>query len=51
MLLPISSHNLAHTIDISPRIALLEKGQIIRDMQNEQGSARSELETYFETAE
>ena len=47
----VSSHNLAHTIDISTRIALLEKGQIIRDMQNEQGSARSELETYFETAE
>ena len=47
----VSSHNLAHTIDISTRIALLEKGQIIRDMENEQGSARSELETYFETAE
>jgi len=45
----VSSHNLAHTIDISTRIALLEKGQIIRDMQNEQGSARSELENYFET--
>ena len=45
----VSSHNLAHTIDISTRIALLEKGQVIRDMQNEQGSARSELENYFET--
>ena len=45
----VSSHNLAHTIDISTRIALLEKGQIIRDLQNEQGSARSELENYFET--
>lgn len=45
----VSSHNLAHTIDISTRIALLEKGQIIRDMQNEQGSARRELENYFET--
>ena len=45
----VSCHNLAHTIDISTRIALLEKGQIIRDMQNEQGSARSELENYFET--
>lgn len=45
----VSSHNLAHTIDISTRIVLLEKGQIIRDMQNEQGSARSELENYFET--
>ncbi|MBO4893149.1 MAG: ABC transporter ATP-binding protein [Prevotella sp.] len=46
----ISSHNLAHTIDISTRIALLEKGQIIRDLPNSEGSARTELETYFETA-
>ena len=40
----ISSHNLAHTI------ALLEKGQIIRDLPNAEGSARDELENYFETA-
>ena len=46
----ISSHNLAHTIDISTRIALLEKGQIIRDLPNTEGSARQELEDYFETA-
>ncbi len=46
----ISSHNLAHTIDISTRIALLEKGQIIRDLPNAEGSARAELENYFETA-
>lgn len=46
----ISSHNLAHTIDISTRIALLEKGQIIRDLPNAEGSARTELENYFETA-
>ena len=46
----ISSHNLAHTIDISTRVALLEKGQIIRDLPNGEGSARTELETYFETA-
>ena len=45
----ISSHNLAHTIDISTRIALLEKGQIIRDLPNENGSAKAELENYFET--
>lgn len=45
----ISSHNLAHTIDISTRIALLEKGQIIKDLPNENGSAKKELETYFET--
>ena len=46
----ISSHNLAHTIDISTRIALLEKGHIIRDLPNSEGSARDELETYFDTA-
>ena len=28
----ISSHNLQHTVDISTRIALLEKGSIIRDL-------------------
>ena len=45
----ISSHNLQHTVDISTRIALLEKGQIIRDLPNSEGSARTELENYFET--
>ena len=45
----ISSHNLQHTIDISTRIALLEKGQIIRDLPNTDGSARTELEHYFDT--
>jgi ABC-2 type transport system ATP-binding protein len=44
----ISSHNLTHTIDISTRIALLEKGQIIKDLSNEGGSAKMELENYFE---
>ena len=44
----ISSHNLAHTVDISTRIALLEKGQIIKDLANENGSAKAELENYFE---
>ena len=43
----ISSHNLQHTIDISTRIALLEHGQIIRDLPNEGGSATAELEEYF----
>ena len=45
----ISSHNLAHTIDISTRIALLEKGHIIKDLPNQEGSAKAELENYFET--
>ena len=45
----ISSHNLQHTVDISTRIALLEKGRILKNMPNEEGSARAELENYFET--
>jgi len=44
----ISSHNLNHTVDICPRIALLENGVIIRDITNENGSAQAELENYFE---
>ena len=43
----ISSHNLQHTVDISTRIALLERGVIIRDLPNEQGSANDELQQYF----
>ena len=43
----ISSHNLQHTIDISTRIALLEHGQIIRDLPNNEGSATAELQEYF----
>ena len=45
----ISSHNLQHTVDISTRITLLEKGRIIKDLSNEHGAARTELENYFET--
>ncbi len=45
----VSSHNLAHTIDISTRIALLEKGQIIKDLPNQDGSVKAELESYFDT--
>lgn len=47
----ISSHNLTHTVDISSRIALLEHGNIIRDMDNNHESARQELEEYFTTNE
>ena len=46
----ISSHNLSHTVDICPRIALLEHGVIIRDLQNEGNSAERELEAYFNLA-
>ncbi|MCR5680527.1 MAG: ATP-binding cassette domain-containing protein [Prevotella sp.] len=45
----ISSHNLQHTVDISTRIALLEKGHIIRDMKNESiEQTRDELAAYFD---
>nr|WP_320037702.1 ABC transporter ATP-binding protein [uncultured Bacteroides sp.] len=43
----ISSHNLNHTTDICPRIALLEDGKIIRDIDNIDNSAEKELEAYF----
>ena len=43
----ISSHNLNHTVDVCPRIALLEHGVIIRDIRNENNSAEQELEDYF----
>ena len=43
----ISSHNLQHTVDICPRIALMEHGVILKDLQNEKGSAEKELEEYF----
>ena len=44
----VSSHNLAHTVDISHRIALLEHGVIVRDIDNSNGVAAQELEDYFE---
>ena len=47
----ISSHNLNHTIDVCPRIALLENGVIIRDIINENNSAEKELEDYFNVEE
>lgn len=43
----ISSHNLQHTTEISTRIALLEHGVIVKDLQNENQSAERELEDYF----
>lgn len=43
----ISSHNLNHTVDVCPRIALLEHGIIIRDIINQNSSAEKELEEYF----
>ena len=47
----ISSHNLNHTVDVCPRIALLEHGVIIRDIINEDNSSEKELEDYFNVEE
>ena len=44
----VSSHNLQHTVDISSRIALLENGVIIRDIDNSERQATTELENYFD---
>lgn len=46
----ISSHNLSFVSEISTRILLLEKGRIIKDLPNHDGSATKELEEYFNTA-
>lgn len=47
----ISSHNLTHTVDISSRIVLLEKGVIIKDLPNKNNCAEKELEDYFNIGE
>jgi len=44
----ISSHNLAHTIDISSRITLLEHGHVVKDLANIDHAASEELNNYFE---
>ena len=43
----VSSHNLQHTVDISTRVALLEKGEIIQDIDNSDGKAEEILDKYF----
>lgn len=43
----ISSHNLQHTVEISTRVALLEHGVIIDDIDNTEGNAEEKLEKYF----
>ena len=43
----VSSHNLNHTSDVCKRIALLENGVIIRDIDNASHTAEQELEDYF----
>ena len=47
----ISSHNLSFVSEISTRILLLEKGHVIKDLDNLDGNATVELEEYFTTAE
>lgn len=46
MTMLISSHDLSHVIDVCERIVILEKGQIVQDMQTNENTLR-ELETYF----
>ena len=45
----ISSHNLNHITDVSTRILLIEKGLILKDIDNSKKEAMTELENYFET--
>jgi len=45
----ISSHNLNHITDVSTRILLMEKGLILKDIDNSNMEALSELEVYFKT--
>lgn len=44
----VSSHNLQHTVDICPRVILLEHGQLLHDIDNSDRQAQSILENYFE---
>ena len=46
----ISSHDLLHVTDICKRIAILEKGQIIRDMPTSEATLR-DLQQYFTASE
>lgn len=43
----VSSHNLQHTTEISTRIALLEHGVIIKDLDNHDAEAVVELQDYL----
>jgi ABC-2 type transport system ATP-binding protein len=42
----VSSHDLNHVTEICPRIVLLEKGKVIRDISDNK-NALAELELYF----
>lgn len=45
----ISSHDLAHTTEVSDRIVLLNKGLIVKDIRTSPETLK-ELETFFETS-
>ena len=47
----VSSHNLNHTVEISSKFALMEDGEIIREIDNKDNSATTELEHYFNVEE
>ena len=44
----VSSHNLQHTVDISSRVVLMEHGKVVKDLDNKDGAATVQLQTYFE---
>ncbi len=46
----ISSHDLGHVTDVCERIAILDEGQIVRDMKTSEATLH-ELEVYFATAD
>lgn len=43
----VSSHNLVSVSEIATRVLLLERGKVIRDIPNRDGSANKELTDYF----
>ena len=43
----VSSHNLAHTLDICTRVTLLEHGKIIKDHDKDYANLIDEIEQYF----
>src|SRR5690554_1072074 len=43
----ISSHDLSHTVDVTDRIVVLEKGAVVKDIQSSPDTLR-ELESFFQ---
>ena len=42
----VSSHDLMHTVDVSQRIVVLEKGEVVKDLITSEETLK-ELESYF----